>query len=92
MRIKEFFEKNNFGVVNVYQNYDQLNYFIVFQKEECGTSFKKIVDSENGLKKCTYIKFMKILKNFLVVIHDINVYLEDYDCFLKRKERTFASI
>ena len=54
--------KNNLGVVNVYQNYDQVNYFVIFQKEENGQSFKKMLDLENGLKKS------KINENIFIFI------------------------
>jgi len=37
------------------------------------------------------MKISLYLLIFLVVINDINVYLEDYDYFLKKKEKIFTS-
>lgn len=58
--IQDYFVLSNYGVVNVYQNFDQINYFIVFQKEENGLIFKKMIESENGLKKSCFNIFFNL--------------------------------
>lgn len=90
--IKDFFAKNGFGNVNVYQNYDQVNYFVVFQKSEKAIDFKRLLEDSKGLKKSCFCKILLMIQwFFLVLIDDITVFLEDYDDFLRKKERLFTS-
>lgn len=48
--IKDYL-KRQYGIANIYQNYDQINFFVVFQKEEYGKKLKKELDDSNGLMK-----------------------------------------
>lgn len=62
--IKDYLKKN-YDIANIYQNFDQINFFVVFQKEEYGKKLEKELEESNGLiKSILFIKFMKYLKNF----------------------------